>query len=84
MPPVALSMLTSASRVSAPVWAEKPLTLMMPTLSFTSHLTGRSSIRSRVMETSNGLSRPGRTMVSLTVVPGLPRIFSTASSSVKP
>ena len=62
----------SAPRGSAsPVWAEKPLMLMMPTPSLTSHLTGLSSIRSRMMATSNGLSRPGRTMVSLIAVPGL-------------
>jgi hypothetical protein len=47
-------------------------------------LTGFSSIRSRITVRSNGLSRPGRTMVSLIDVPGLPRIFSTASSRLKP
>ena len=38
----------------------------------------------RCTATSNGRSRPGRTMVSLTEVPGSPRILSTASSSVPP
>ena len=41
-------------------------------------------LRSRTNATSNGLSRPGRTTVRLILVPGTPRIDSTASSSVPP
>ena len=81
---MALSMPTSAASVAAPVWAEKPLMLMTPMPSLTSHLTGFSSIRSRTSATSNGLSRPGRTMVSLIPVPGVPRIFSTDWSRSSP
>jgi hypothetical protein len=56
--------------------------LMMPTRSLISHFTGLSSMRSRISATSNGLSRPGRTTVSVILLPGVPRIASTASSSV--
>ncbi len=48
----------------------KVLMLMTPMPSLTSHLTGRSSILARTRATSNGLSRPGRTMVTVVLLPG--------------
>jgi len=77
-------MLRIAWRTSAPVFAEKLTMLMTPMPFFTSHFTGFSWMISRVRVRSIGLSRPGRTMVSLICVPGAPRILSTASSSVPP
>ena len=77
-------MLRIAWRTSAPVLAEKLTMVMTPMSFFTSHLTGLSWMISRVSVRSIGLSRPGRTSVSFRLVPGAPRILSTASSSVPP
>jgi hypothetical protein len=77
-------MLAIAASASSVVVRLKLLTLMTPMPSLTCHFTAGSSMMARVIATSNGLSRPGRTMVSLIDEPGVPRIWSTASSSVPP
>lgn len=84
MCPSALSIAATAARVSAPVWAEKVLMLMMPMPSFTSHFTGFWTMISRVMVAVIGFSWPGRTSVSVTLVLAGPRICEIASSSEPP
>ena len=70
--------------VASVVTRLKVVTVRMPTPSRTSERTAGMSMIARVMATSNGRSRPGRTTVRLTLVPGWPRIRSTASSRVPP
>ena len=82
--PTLFLMPATAATTSAPVCSEKPVTEIMPMRSFTSHCTGFRSIIARVSVTSNGPSRPGRKIVSLILVPGAPRMASTASSKVPP
>ena len=73
-----------AARMSVVASAEKLVTVSTPTSPLTSHLTGFRSMTSRISDISIGLSWPSRTMVTSILVPGRPRICSTASSSVRP
>ena len=53
-------MLLTAATTSSPVSSEKPVMVITPILSFTSQRTGFRSMTARVMETSNGPSRPAK------------------------